>query len=149
MCNDFEWSAQLVERLEKTEPDSPTVYIAGACYDYGASDRVRETILERSERYDALTVRDPIAKERESDQSKMASDIDLLEECNCVLLYHVPGAESWGTPAEIYLAAMADYPVILWETENSIPRLSDWLESAIVAKSTFLSDALGYCLREV
>lgn len=148
MSNDFEWSEELVHTLQEGEVDEPTAYIAGACYDYSASNRVRQSIVERAERYDSLIVRDPIAKERTSDQSKMAADVELLKQCNGVLLYHVPGAESWGTPAEVYLAAMAGYPVVLWETEESIPRLSDWLESALVAKSTYLSDVFGYCLRE-
>lgn len=143
----FEWSPELVERLRTADTgDTPRVYLAGPVYDYNNHRQKRDSVIERAENRDEFELVEPLHRDVENRSDVPESDVDTLATCDAVLFMHVPGCESWGSPAEVYLGAMADYPVVLWETEDSIPGLSVWLESAVDREHLFIDRAFRSCL---
>lgn len=142
------WSKETVEELKQTEheSDSVRVYVAGPKFDYGGWERVRQAVKDQGARFAKLEVVDPLDRDIEEREEIPRADVDLLATCDVVLVYHVSGVESWGTPAEVYLAKLADYPVVLWEITAPTSKRSVWLESSIDWDCEVLNQALSACL---
>ncbi len=132
------WTDETVEKLRQTKSihDRPNVYLAGPVRRFNRSDEVREQFADLAEGR-SFTLVDPLDRDVDDRSNIPQSDVDTLSRCDGVLMYYVP-CEAYGTPAELYLASLADYPIVAVDVGKSASvrhkaddAYSPWMEDVV------------------
>jgi len=132
------WTAETVDKLRETVPKeyTPVLYLAGPVRRFNRSDEVREQFADLAEDR-SCTLVDPLDRDVDDRSDIPEADVDTLSRCDAVLMYYVP-CEAYGTPAELYLASLADYPIVAVDVGKSASvrhkaedAYSPWMEDVV------------------
>lgn len=135
---DSVWTDETVEKLRQTMPihERPVLYLAGPVRRFNRSDEVRKRFAELAEDR-SFTLVDPLNRNVDDRENIPEADVDTLSFCDGVLMYYVP-CEVYGTPAELYLASLADYPIVAVDVGKSASvrhkaedAYSPWMEDVV------------------
>lgn len=111
------------------------IYLAGPVNSFNRSARVREEAQGAANSIPTVNLVDPLRSEPNTREKIPPHDLQLIADCDALVAYYSDGVESWGTTAEMYVAAQLNKPVVLWVLDSpKHNEYSPWLESVIDGK---------------
>ena len=111
---------------------APRIYLAGPLTDVEEPQMFHEILKDKApysvDWIDPLDVEDGAGS-----WEKIYKDLTSVERADGVIVYRVPGVESWGTKFEVFHAMQSNTPLVIWDTSSSSNEShNQWLQEPFV-----------------